>query len=66
MVFQVTDLQVMTSDFPDHVELHLRAYPDQSFAFSLPTARLDEVAQHLQRAAEEAREGQVRSVRKPQ
>jgi hypothetical protein len=34
--------------------------------FLFPTARLDEIAQHLQRAAEEAREGQVRGGRKPQ
>ena len=66
VVFQVTDFQVMTSEFPDQVELHLNVYPDQSFAFSLPTGQLDEIAQHLQRAAEEAREGQVRSGRKPQ
>ena len=66
MVFEATDIQVMRSDFPNQVELHLKAYPDQWFAFSLPAARLDEIAQHLQRAADEAREEQVRSGRKPQ
>ena len=66
VVFEATDIQVMRSDFPNQFEPHLKAYPDQSFAFSLPAERLDEIAQYFQRAAEEAREGQVRGGRKPQ
>jgi hypothetical protein len=67
VVFQLTDLQVMTThESPDHVELNLKAYPNQLFAFSLPISELERMAEHLQRAATQAREAEARGGRKPQ
>ena len=65
-VFQVTQVQVTTSEFPDHAQLNLTVAPDDLFPFSLPTSMLDEIGQYFLNVAAEVRKAQIQSGQKPQ